>query len=80
VQAEEILKGLIIKSILFGLIILVSTSSGVTPTNIPESKIVTLADNGQTVTLKVNETFLLELGEGYDWNITVADQSIVSPL
>jgi predicted secreted protein len=78
VQAEEILKGLIIKSILFGLIILVSISAGVTPTNIPESKIVTLADDGQTVTLKVNETFLLELGEGYDWNITVADQSIVS--
>jgi len=78
VPAEEILKGLIIKSLLFGLIILVSTSSGVTPTNIPESKIVTLADDVQTITLQVNETFLLQLGEGYDWNITIADQSIVS--
>jgi predicted secreted protein len=70
--------GLIINSILFGLIILVSISSGATKTNIPESKIVTLADDGQTITLQVNETFLLKLGEGYDWNITIADQSIVN--
>lgn len=70
--------GLIINSILFGLIILVSISSGATPTNIPESKIVTLADDGQVITLQVNETFLLKLGEGYDWNITLSDQSIVS--
>jgi len=65
-------------TIIFGLVILVSISAGVTPTNIPESKIVTLADNGLTITLQVNETFLLELGEGYDWNITIDDQSIVS--
>jgi len=71
-------KGLIIKSILFGLIIFVSISAGATPTNIPENKIVTLADDGQTITLQVNETFLLELGEGFDWNITIDDQSIVS--
>ncbi|MCX9026408.1 MAG: hypothetical protein OIN85_09975 [Candidatus Methanoperedens sp.] len=72
------MNGLIIKSILLGLIILVSISAGVTPTNTPESKTVTLADDGQTITLQVDETFLLELGEGYDWNITIADQSIVS--
>jgi predicted secreted protein len=78
VPAEEILKGLIIKSLIFVLVFLVSISAGTTPTNIPESKIVTLADDGQTITLQVNETFLLKLGEGYDWNITISDQSIVS--
>ncbi len=40
-----------------------------------ESQTVTLADNGRTITLKVNETFLLKLGEGYDWNITIDDQT-----
>ncbi len=43
-----------------------------------ESQTVTLADNGRTITLKVNETFLLNLGEGYDWNITIDDQTIFS--
>ncbi len=43
-----------------------------------ESKTVTLADNGRTITLNVNETFLLKLGEGYDWNITIDDQTIFS--
>ena len=39
---------------------------------------VTLADDGKTVNLKVGQRFLLNLGEGYDWNPTVADQTIVS--
>jgi hypothetical protein len=43
-----------------------------------EGKIITLADNGETITLKVNDTFLLKLGDGYDWNITVDDQTVVS--
>ncbi len=47
---------------------------------IPEekSKTVTLADNGKTITLKVNETFLLKLGADYDWNIKIDDQKIIS--
>jgi predicted secreted protein len=47
---------------------------------IPEDKgkIVTLADNGKTITLQVNETFLLKLGAEYDWNITIDDQKIIS--
>lgn len=47
---------------------------------IPEakSKIVTLDDNGKTITLKVNETFLLKLGAEYDWNITIDDHKIIS--
>lgn len=63
-------------SIIFGLVILVSI--GVSAAAEPGGKIVTLADDGQTITLQVNETFLLKLGEEYDWNITIDDQTVVS--
>ncbi len=43
-----------------------------------ESQTINLADNGREITLRVNETFLLRLGEGYDWNITIDDQTILS--
>ena len=43
-----------------------------------ESQTITLEDNGRTITLNVNETFLLNLGEGYDWDITIDDQTIFS--
>ena len=43
-----------------------------------ESQTITLADNGRTITLNVNDTFLLNLGEGYDWDITIDDQTIFS--
>jgi len=43
-----------------------------------ENQTITLADNGRTITLRVNETFLLKLGEGYDWNISIDDQTIFS--
>ena len=43
-----------------------------------DSQTITLADNGRTITLNVNETFLLKLGEGYDWDITIDDQTIFS--
>lgn len=50
-----------------------------TPTETaPESKIITLVDDGQTITLQVGERFLLKLGEGYDWNITIDDQTVLS--
>ncbi len=41
-----------------------------------ENQTITLADNGKTITLNANETFLLNLGEGYDW--TIDDQTIFS--
>lgn len=44
----------------------------------PPGRTITLDDNGKTITLQVNETFLLQLGEGYDWNITIDDQTILS--
>jgi hypothetical protein len=43
----------------------------------PEGKIITLADDGTTITLQVQERFLLKLGEGYDWNITIDDQTVL---
>ncbi len=39
---------------------------------------VTLADDGQTITLHVGDRFLLDLGEGFDWQVNVADPTIVS--
>ncbi|VVB93424.1 Uncharacterised protein [uncultured archaeon] len=43
-----------------------------------EGKIITLADDGKTISLKTNETFLLQLGEEYEWNITIDDQTVLS--
>ncbi|MHB9031772.1 MAG: hypothetical protein ACYC6L_01865 [Anaerolineae bacterium] len=42
------------------------------------SQQITLGDNNKTITLAVNERVLLNLGEGYTWNVTVADQSVIS--
>ncbi len=39
---------------------------------------VTLADDSKTIHLKVGQRFLLDLGEDYNWNPIVADQTIVS--
>ncbi len=64
-------------SILVALVsIQVATASTVTPT--PTTTAVTLADNGKTITLQVSERFLLDLGEGYDWNVTVDNQTVIS--
>jgi hypothetical protein len=40
---------------------------------------VTRQDDGQTITLKAGQRFLLNLGEGtYTWSPVVADESVVS--
>ncbi len=39
---------------------------------------VTLENNSGVTSLQVGETFLLKLGEEYDWTVTVADQSVLS--
>jgi hypothetical protein len=41
-------------------------------------RIVTLADDEQTINLPVGASFLLQLGDGYVWNVTIADPTIVS--
>lgn len=39
---------------------------------------VTLANNGETIPLATGESFTLALGGGYDWQIEIADQAVVS--
>ena len=61
--------------------LLLMACGGSSPSDTPTaagSKTVTLADDGQTITLSVGESFLLKLGEDYNWTVTVADQTIVS--
>ena len=41
-------------------------------------KIVTLADKGKTITLTSGESFLLQLGETYTWDISLSDESVIS--
>jgi len=38
---------------------------------------ITLADNGTTLHFQVGDRFLLDLGNGYDWTVNVADQNVV---
>jgi len=49
-----------------------------TPTETAPESIITLAEDGRTITLQAGERFLLKLGEGYDWNITIDDQTVLS--
>ena len=53
-----------------------------TPTNTPagtnDSLTVTLDNNNTSLTLARGQRFLLQLGETYDWNLVIADQSVVS--
>jgi len=56
-----------------------------TPTAIPSGgsmntnpSVVTLANAGQTIQMHVGDTFLLNLGEGWDWTINVSNPAVVS--
>ena len=42
------------------------------------NKIVTLEDDGKTITLKKGESFLLKLGENFNWSIDIDNQTVVS--
>lgn len=39
---------------------------------------VTLQDSGKSITLHVGDSFLLYLGDTYQWEVSIADQSIIS--
>ncbi len=39
---------------------------------------ITLDNNNKLITLHVNETFLLKLGEGYQWTINLDNQNVIS--
>lgn len=54
-----------------------SSSSSSSDAPIPAPSRVTLQDSGKTITLHVGDTFLLALGD-QQWNIHVADQSVVA--
>jgi hypothetical protein len=41
-------------------------------------KVITLDDQGRTVTLAVGESFLLKLGEVYSWDVSISDQAVLS--
>ena len=41
-------------------------------------KIVTLDDQGQTISLMVGESFLLNLGDAYAWEVNISDQNVLS--
>jgi heat shock protein HslJ len=45
---------------------------------VDQGKIITLADDGKKIALKVNETLALKLGTEYDWNIAIDDITIIS--
>lgn len=51
---------------------------GVSTDTAPLAKTITLDDDSKTINLQVDETFLLQLGEGYDWNISIDDQTVIS--
>jgi hypothetical protein len=61
----------------------VSTSTGTPAAGAPAGSAdqglnVTLADDSKTITLKVGQRFLLDLGSDLDWTPTVANPAIVS--
>lgn len=39
---------------------------------------VTFNDNGKSIDLKVGQSFVLNLGNAYDWTVNVGDSSIIS--
>jgi hypothetical protein len=43
-----------------------------------DSLTVTLDDQGRTITLPVGDSFLLKLGEEYNWDISISDQAVLS--
>ncbi len=66
--------------VILALVLLAACSSPspvATPTE-TTNPIVTLDNEGQTIALKIGESFLLKLGEEYDWTVTIADPTILS--
>jgi hypothetical protein len=49
-----------------------------TPTPAGDDVVVTRADDGRSVKVRVGQTFLVQLGEDMIWTVEIADQSIVS--
>jgi hypothetical protein len=51
------------------------------PSATPQSdgtRVVTLDDQGKAISVAVGDEFLLKLGETYNWDISISDQSVLS--
>ena len=55
-----------------------ATATPTEPQPTVSERTITLDNDGQTITLQVGDTFLLKLGEDYDWTVTLSDDTIVS--
>lgn len=62
----------------------INPTPGATASEVPVNagdagvKTITLDNNGQKISLHPDETFLLRLGELYQWNIVIDDQAVIS--
>jgi hypothetical protein len=54
------------------------TAAPPAPPSAGQGATVTLTDDGMTIRLRVGDRFLLDLGDPYIWDVTIADPSIVS--
>jgi len=55
-----------------------STTQSTSGSDQTSNQVVTLAQNNQEIYLKKGESFLLKLGNNYNWNIDITDQTVVS--
>jgi hypothetical protein len=49
------------------------------PVSVPTIRTVTLAEDGQTIVLPVGTSFLLALDTSFDWQMRIADQTVIRP-
>jgi hypothetical protein len=56
-----------------------ATSASPAPVTVPTVRTITLADDGQTVSIPVGTAILLALDSMYDWQVQIADQTMISP-
>jgi hypothetical protein len=47
-------------------------------TTVGGTTVVTLDDRGKTIELAVGQSFLLKLGENFDWTVNITDQTVIS--
>ncbi len=58
----------------------ITTGPQQSPTPLRGPRIITLTDNQQNLLLAVNDTFVLQLDEAMEWNISADDPQIVVPV
>jgi hypothetical protein len=75
-----VVAGTPVPAVSIGLITEIPATTQVTPTEPApgETRTVTLDDRGKTIPLRVDERFLLQLGDGFTWSINISDLSVIS--